>query len=94
MRTEYKVELPFTSQMSVDVAYRNITIAARALSANAETHENLVQSLGVVREQMIALASLQAEYSALYAEYTVLCSELEKPDAVEAVASVDAHTVQ
>ena len=58
------VELPLTAQMSVDVAFQNVVNVVRAFSGNAEVHERLAQSLGVIREQLMAFAQLVAKPAA------------------------------
>lgn len=58
---QISVDLPLSAKMHVDVAYKNVVIAVRAFNANAETHESLAQSLGVIREQLEAFGALLAK---------------------------------
>jgi len=93
MNNEYKIDLPLTEQMSADVAYKNVTVAVRAVTANAETHENLAKSLGVIREQLVAFATLQIVHGELQTTFYKLQAAYAKEDAGTR-AVVDAHTVQ
>lgn len=54
------IALPLSAQMSVDVAFQNVVNVVRAFNGNAEVHERLAQSIGVIREQLLAFAQLVA----------------------------------
>jgi len=70
-----ETQTPAQATMDIDTAYKNVNLAVRAFVANLETHEFLAQSMGVIRDQLIACGALRTEVVELKAQLEVFQAE-------------------
>ena len=79
-----ETQTPAQATMDIDTAYKNVNLAVRAFVANLETHEFLAQSMGVIRDQLIAYGALRTEAAELRTQLEAL--QAEKAEAAAAYA--------
>jgi hypothetical protein len=68
--------------MNADVAFRHVTASVRSVNVNADTHEVLAQALAVIREQLVAFATLYAAHKEEMITETLPAAPTLEPAAV------------
>jgi len=81
-RNRPNVELPLSEKMNADVAFRHVTASVRSVNVNADTHEVLAQALAVIREQLVAFATLYAAHKEEMITETLPAAPTLEPAAV------------